>query len=580
MGSGSVTAARACCTTSRSRSRAASSSPLLGSSGCGKTTLLRSICGFVPIEEGRILVSGRDIARLPPERRGTALVFQSYALWPHMSVAQNIGYGLKVRGWSRARIAARVDEMLELLQLPGLAARNVTDLSGGQRQRVALGRALAVEPSLLLLDEPLSNLDARIRQELRHEIRALQQRLGITALHVTHDREEAMVMADRIVVLDQGRIAQVGTPEELFERPASPFVAAFMGADNVVELEAEAQGDRLAGPGGHRITTPPLCRSDRAACISRPASGGPFRAHFRGGAASLVAAGDGRVPGSGAARPGRAVRLSRRRLALRHRGRPGPLPGRRSAAARGRRRRRRGRAAGGAAPLPGRCSRPGHPSMTKAKGEHIMDRRAVVTLVSAAALAAMGGLAARAETVLNVVTAGDQNMVDYVNQYLGPMFEKENPGVKVRAAGTGPGDAGSQKIFEKLDAQAQAGVKSWDIDVAVVHQRMAGTMVKDDLLAKYVGSIDTGKMATRDDTKNALGQPVGGYVMPMFHSQIALAYNPDLVKDPPKTYADLATWVKENPKQFGYNGIKNGDVGRRLRHGLGRGAHAGFQEAL
>ncbi len=260
---------------------------LLGSSGCGKTTLLRSICGFVPIEDGQILVSGRDIARLPPERRETALVFQSYALWPHMSVAQNIGYGLKVRGWGKGRIAARVDEMLELLQLPGLAERNVTDLSGGQRQRVALGRALAVEPSLLLLDEPLSNLDARIRQELRHEIRALQQRLGITALHVTHDREEAMVMADRIVVLDQGRIAQIGTPEELFERPASPFVAAFMGADNVIELEAEPEGARVriragtdhdaatlpAGPGGVHLSA---------------GAGGPVRAHFRGGAASLL----------------------------------------------------------------------------------------------------------------------------------------------------------------------------------------------------------------------------------------------------------------------------------------------------
>ncbi len=260
---------------------------LLGSSGCGKTTLLRSICGFVPVEEGRILVSGQDIARLPPERRGTALVFQSYALWPHMSVAQNIGYGLKVRGWSRARIAARVDQMLELLQLPGLAERNVGDLSGGQRQRVALGRALAVEPALLLLDEPLSNLDARIRQELRHEIRALQQRLGITALHVTHDREEAMVMADRIVVLDQGRIAQVGTPEELFERPASPFVAAFMGADNVVELEGEARGDRVEIRAGmdHDAATLPL---GPGGVHLAAGAGGPLHAHFRGGAASLV----------------------------------------------------------------------------------------------------------------------------------------------------------------------------------------------------------------------------------------------------------------------------------------------------
>jgi ABC-type Fe3+/spermidine/putrescine transport system ATPase subunit len=263
---------------------------LLGASGCGKTTLLRSISGLVPVEQGTILVSGQDIARLPPERRGTAMVFQSYALWPHMSVAQNIGYGLKVRGWSRARIAARVDEMLELLQLPGLAQRNVVDLSGGQRQRVALGRALAIEPSLLLLDEPLSNLDARIRQELRHEIRALQQRLGITALHVTHDREEAMVMADRIVVLDQGRIAQIGTPEELFERPASPFVAAFMGADNVVEVEGETLGDRVAIRAGTDHAAASLPLGPQGVHLVGGA-GGPLHAHFRGAAARLVPAG-------------------------------------------------------------------------------------------------------------------------------------------------------------------------------------------------------------------------------------------------------------------------------------------------
>jgi putative spermidine/putrescine transport system ATP-binding protein len=260
---------------------------LLGSSGCGKTTLLRAICGFLPVREGRILMDGRDIAHLPPERRGAALVFQSYALWPHMTAAQNIGYGLKVRGWRRGRIVERVLAMLRLLELEGLGERKITDLSGGQRQRVALGRALAVEPSLLLLDEPLSNLDARIRAELRHEIRALQQRVGITALHVTHDREEAMVMADRIAILDRGEIAQVGTPEELWHRPASPFVASFMGADNVVELAAEA-GDgtvtlrqakgevRLpAGDGGVHVAAP---------------GRGRFAAHFRSHMARLTPA--------------------------------------------------------------------------------------------------------------------------------------------------------------------------------------------------------------------------------------------------------------------------------------------------
>jgi putative spermidine/putrescine transport system ATP-binding protein len=260
---------------------------LLGSSGCGKTTLLRAISGFVPVSRGRISVDGRDISVLPPERRNTALVFQNYALWPHMTAAQNIGYGLKVRGWPRQRIAERVGEMLELLDLPGLGERPVTALSGGQRQRVALGRALAVEPELLLLDEPLSNLDARIRAELRHEIRALQQRLGITALHVTHDREEAMVMADRIVVLDRGRIAQAGTPEELWRRPASPFVASFLGADNVVEVEA------AIGPDGVRIRHEPegelrLPRGPNGVHVT--GAGGRYVAHFRSGVARLLAA--------------------------------------------------------------------------------------------------------------------------------------------------------------------------------------------------------------------------------------------------------------------------------------------------
>lgn len=260
---------------------------LLGSSGCGKTTLLRAVAGFVPVRSGSVAIGGRDVTREPPERRNTAMVFQSYALWPHMTTARNIGYGLKLRGWSRARIAPRVAEMTRLLQLEGLENRNVTQLSGGQRQRVALGRALVVDPELLLLDEPLSNLDARIRLELRHEIRAIQQRLGITAVHVTHDREEAMVMADRIVILDAGTVAQVGTPEEVFNRPASPFVAGFMGADNIVEFDgtpgdgelvvaagADHAGARLPlGPGGAHLA---------------PGAAGRLRAHFRGEAVRLV----------------------------------------------------------------------------------------------------------------------------------------------------------------------------------------------------------------------------------------------------------------------------------------------------
>ena len=229
---------------------------LLGASGCGKTTLLRAICGFVELTNGSIAVDGRDITRLPPDKRNIAMVFQSYALWPHMTVAQNMGYGLKLRGVSRAEIGRRIAELLAMLHLEGLAERRVTALSGGQRQRVALGRALAINPQVLLLDEPLSNLDARIREEVRHEIKTLQQSLKITTVHVTHDRQEAMVMADRLVILDAGRAAQIGTPEEIYNRPNSPFVASFMGAGNIVKLSLREAGNRIAigaGPSNDAI---------------------------------------------------------------------------------------------------------------------------------------------------------------------------------------------------------------------------------------------------------------------------------------------------------------------------------------
>jgi putative spermidine/putrescine transport system ATP-binding protein len=247
---------------------------LLGSSGCGKTTLLRSIAGFVIPDEGVIRVGGEDITRLPPEKRATAMMFQSYALWPHMTVAGNIGYGLKMRGWKSDAIAARVAEMLKLLQLEGFTQRPVTQLSGGQRQRVALGRALAVDPHLLLLDEPMSNLDYKVRLELRHELRALQRRIGITAVYVTHDREEALTLADRIAVIDAGRIIQIGAPEEIFHRPESAFVAGFMGADNALDLIRTAGGALEAAVAG----TPAAER---------------LRAHFRSDAATLASEASG-----------------------------------------------------------------------------------------------------------------------------------------------------------------------------------------------------------------------------------------------------------------------------------------------
>lgn len=207
---------------------------LLGPSGCGKTTLLNALCGFIPAQSGEIVVAGRDITHSPPEQRNITMVFQSYALWPHLTVARNIGYGLKLRRWRRDDIDRRVAELLQVVNLSGLAEMKVTELSGGQRQRVALARALAIEPDVLVLDEPLSNLDAKVRLNVRHEIKALQKKLGFTSLIVTHDQQEALVMADRIAVLNNGRIEQLGTPEEIYQRPATPFVADFMGADNKI----------------------------------------------------------------------------------------------------------------------------------------------------------------------------------------------------------------------------------------------------------------------------------------------------------------------------------------------------------
>jgi len=257
---------------------------LLGSSGCGKTTLLRLLAGFISPSAGEVVVRQRDVTRLPPDKRGMALVFQSYALWPHMTVAQNIGYGLKLKGVAKSEIAARVAAMQQMLGLQGLEARKPANLSGGQRQRVALGRALAVDPEILLLDEPLSNLDARIRLSVRHELRALQKRLGITAIHVTHDREEAMVMADRIVILNAGRIAQQGSPEEVYNRPASAFVAAFMGAENVLSLEGSRNGDSLI------IAASPLNAETSVPVLGRELASGTLEARFRPEAAQLATA--------------------------------------------------------------------------------------------------------------------------------------------------------------------------------------------------------------------------------------------------------------------------------------------------
>ena len=215
---------------------------LLGPSGCGKTTTLRMVAGFVPPSSGAVRIGGRDVTRAPPHARDTGMVFQSYALFPHMSVAQNVAFGLEMRKIGRAEREARVREALRLVRLDGLADRLPRQLSGGQQQRVALARALVVNPAVFLLDEPLSNLDAKLRAEVRVEIRGLQQRLGLTTLFVTHDQEEALTMADRLVVMDRGRVRQIGTAEALYERPADAFVAGFIGRCNLLRGRMEGAG--------------------------------------------------------------------------------------------------------------------------------------------------------------------------------------------------------------------------------------------------------------------------------------------------------------------------------------------------
>jgi iron(III) transport system ATP-binding protein len=240
----------------------------LGPSGCGKTTLLRAIAGLDPPSEGRVVQAGRDITGLPPSQRDFGIVFQSYALFPNLSVTDNVAYGLRGAAWPKPRRNERVAELLQLVGLPEQARKFPAQLSGGQQQRVALARALAPEPGLILLDEPLSALDAIVRLNLRQELRALQRRLGVTTIMVTHDQEEAMAVADRIAVLNGGRLEQVGTPEEIYRQPSSPFVASFIGRSTAFDATVEAGA--LVTRDGHRIPAP-----------ARLAEGASCRAYLR-----------------------------------------------------------------------------------------------------------------------------------------------------------------------------------------------------------------------------------------------------------------------------------------------------------
>ncbi len=287
---------------------------LLGPSGCGKTTLLRLLAGFYQPDSGEIRFGDRVVSGLPPYERNIGMVFQNYALWPHMTVEANVAYGLKLRRLGTAEVAARLREGLRKVNLTGFESRYPGQLSGGQQQRVALARALVLNPDILLLDEPLSNLDAKIRVQVRAEIRKLQQELGITTIYVTHDQEEALSLSDRVAVMKDGRVLQIGAPKELYERPRTRFVADFVGTNNLVpgrvseragaELVVDTAVGRLravpSGPVTVRAGHPP--RERRHLC---------WRRHERGQRRS---------------RPGELRRLPRQRAPLRRGGGPGPDP--------------------------------------------------------------------------------------------------------------------------------------------------------------------------------------------------------------------------------------------------------------
>ena len=257
---------------------------LLGPSGCGKTTTLRLIAGLDAPSSGRILIDGQDVTTLGAAERNVSMVFQSYALFPHMDVGANVRYGLEVSGVSAAEAGRRARNALESVGLVGLDNRLPSELSGGQQQRVAVARSLVLEPSVLLFDEPLSNLDARLRRSMREEIRALQQRLRLTVAYVTHDQGEALAVSDLIVVMDAGRIAQAGTPRELYETPGSAFVAGFMGEAKLFDAVADADG---------RVTLGPLRLSAR-----QPVQPGPVQLAVRPEAWQVDAAGPGTLPGT------------------------------------------------------------------------------------------------------------------------------------------------------------------------------------------------------------------------------------------------------------------------------------------
>jgi putative spermidine/putrescine transport system ATP-binding protein len=241
---------------------------LLGPSGCGKTTALNCLAGLLPLTSGQILLDGKRVDTLPPEKRGFGMVFQNYALFPHLTVRSNVAFGLKMRGAGKPEVRDRVDAVLRLVRLTEHAGKHPGQLSGGQQQRVAIARAIVVQPPLVLMDEPLSNLDAALRLEMRSEIRRIHQEFGLTTIYVTHDQEEALSLADRLVVLRDGEVSQAGTPAELYEHPVSPYVAAFMGYRNLLSLVASSGG--TAAGRGLSVTGTPVGAGAGAVAAGQP----------------------------------------------------------------------------------------------------------------------------------------------------------------------------------------------------------------------------------------------------------------------------------------------------------------------
>lgn len=245
----------------------------LGPSGCGKTTLLRMIAGFYEPDEGEILLNGKNIEKVPPYDRNTAMVFQEYALFPHMNVFDNVSYGLRVKKKSKDEIEKRVKQALALMQLEGMEKRFPNQMSGGQQQRVAVARALVMNPEVLLLDEPLSNLDAKLRENVRVELRQIQQKMGLSTIYVTHDQSEALSMSDAIVVLKDGIVHQVGTPQEIYFEPKTAFVADFIGTTNLISLKGES-GNQVAYGGTVFTSSNPVKEGSEYVASVRPESAG------------------------------------------------------------------------------------------------------------------------------------------------------------------------------------------------------------------------------------------------------------------------------------------------------------------